>query len=174
MLEKEIKNNIQEVSNFPKAGVAYKDISPILANSTLCTKIIEEFCKKITTQIEVVCGIESRGFLFGMGIAQKLQVPFVMVRKQGKLPGKTIDQSYELEYGKATIEISENAIEEGSNVLIHDDVLATGGTAKALAILLSNIGVNTIEFNFLIEISELKGRDLLLPFSKKIVSLADY
>lgn len=175
MLEAEIKKHIREVGDFPSPGVSYKDISPILANPSLCRKVIEAFSKEFRGKIDAVCGIESRGFLFGFSISKHLGVPFIMARKQGKLPGETFSEAYELEYGKAAIEVSQLAIEKNWRVMIHDDVLATGGTARALAnLLVDKFEVNSLHFSFLIELSLFNGIDKIRPLSTNIISLAKY
>ncbi|XOD68487.1 MAG: adenine phosphoribosyltransferase [Flavobacteriales bacterium AspAUS03] len=174
MFEEDLKKFILDVLDFPKAGVVFKDIGPLLGRAALCRKIINVFCYQAKGKVDAVCGIGNRGFLFGPGIAQGLDVPFVMVRKCGKLPGKTIFQSYQLEYGEATVEISENSIQKGWRMLIHDDILATGGTAEATAQLLTRLQVVPTQFSFLIELNFLKGREKLLVHSRDIVSLITY
>ncbi len=126
----------------------FKDITPILENQILCSGIIDGFVKEINHKPDAIVGIESRGFLFGVLLANKLNVPFVMVRKAGKLPYKTIDQQYGLEYGTATIEMHVDALKKNWNVLIHDDLLATGGTAEAAAQLVKQLGANVSGFAF--------------------------
>ncbi|XCI75373.1 MAG: adenine phosphoribosyltransferase [Flavobacteriales bacterium] len=174
MFEEDMKKFILDVPDFPRAGVVFKDISPLLARAALCRRIINVFCTQAKGKVDAVCGIGNRGFLFGPGIAQGLDVPFVMVRKYGKLPGKTITQSYQLEYDEATVEIVENSIQKGWRMLIHDDVLATGGTAEATAQLLTRLQVVPTQFSFLIELKFLKGCEKLLAYSRDIISLTTY
>jgi len=139
-IQEKINNTIVDVVDFPKKGIIYKDITPLFLNPELSEEIVNKFVEKAKGKIDIVCGIESRGFLYGIQIAQKLNVPFVLVRKAGKLPPPTINQSYDLEYGQATIEVNPNYIQKDARVLIHDDILATGGTAEACAELIEKCG----------------------------------
>jgi adenine phosphoribosyltransferase len=123
---------------------------------------------------DAICAIESRGFFFGMLLANKLNVPFIMVRKKGKLPGEIISESYDLEYGSATIEIQKKAIKKGQKIWIHDDVLATGGTAAAAARLIQKQDAQVLGFTFLMELSFLNGRDYLKSLDVPIESLVLY
>jgi adenine phosphoribosyltransferase len=172
MLEQKIKNNIRDVPDFPKKGILFKDITPVFKNQQLCSEIIEEF-EKLTShkKIDAVIGVESRGFLFGFALANKLNVPFILARKAGKLPYKTISYEYELEYGNAKIEIQLDDIKPGWNVLIHDDLLATGGTAEAIAELIQRQNGNVTGFTFLIELTFLKGENKLKKYNTDILSL---
>lgn len=173
-LNKLIDQNIGRIPDFPKEGILFKDISLIFQNPALCTQIVDEFVRAIPGKVDAVCGIESRGFLFGILIANKLNVPFIMVRKQGKLPPMTVAESYQLEYGQATIEIQPQYISPGMRVLIHDDVLATGGTAAAAGRLIQKCGGVVTQFSFILELDFLKGRDKLDEFSTDIVCLKTY
>lgn len=175
MLQQKIQSIIRDVPNFPKEGVAFKDITPLLANPILCSEIIEEMknCLK-TIQIDAVVGVESRGFLFGMMLASALRVPFVPVRKKGKLPFKTIHQNYQLEYGSATLEIHLDALKKDWKVLVHDDLLATGGTAFATAQLVNQLGANVSAFAFIIELSFLNGKEKLDIFTDKVINIVQY
>jgi adenine phosphoribosyltransferase len=174
-LEEKIKAAIRDVPDFPKPGILFKDITPILQDPQLCREIIDGFIRSFEgKKIDVICGIESRGFIFGMMMANKLDVPFVLVRKVGKLPYKTIKYSYDLEYGSATVEMHVDSIKKGSNVLIHDDLLATGGTAGAAAELVQMQGGNVAGFAFLVELGFLGGAGKLKKYSEKIVSLVSY
>src|SRR5437016_1930374 len=133
-LELNIKKAIRDVADFPKPGIMFKDITPILEDPILCRNIVNGFIERLGEhKVNIILGIESRGFIFGMMLANKLNVPFVLVRKAGKLPYKVIQYAYELEYGKAVVEMHVDSIKKGQNVLIHDDLLATGGTAAAAA-----------------------------------------
>jgi adenine phosphoribosyltransferase len=123
---------------------------------------------------DAIVGIESRGFLFGFLMANKLNIPFVLIRKSGKLPYKTIAHEYALEYGTSKIEIHEGALEKNWNVMIHDDLLATGGTAEAAAQLVKKLGANVLGFNFVVELEFLKGKDKLINHSKNITCLVQY
>lgn len=173
-LQEKINHTIVDVIDFPKEGIVYKDITPLFLDATLSNEIVEVFVEEAKGKIDVVCGIESRGFLYGIQIAQKLNVPFVLVRKAGKLPPPTINESYDLEYGQATIEVNPNYIKEGARVLIHDDVLATGGTAEACAKLIQKCGGKIAQFSFIVDLTFLNGQDKLKPFTEEIISLTQY
>lgn len=175
MPKQRIHAAIRDIKDFPKEGIVFKDITPVLMDSALCDDIANSFERAFADKkIDLVIGVESRGFLFGMLLAQKLQVPFVPVRKAGRLPYKTISYNYDLEYGSATIEIHEDAIKKGNHVLIHDDLLATGGTAMASAELVKKLGGKIAGFAFLVELDFLKGKSRLEKYSKNIVSLIQY
>jgi adenine phosphoribosyltransferase len=175
MIATKIKQTLRDVIDFPKPGIVFKDITPVLKDPILCKEItiaLKEQLKGI--KIDVVAGIESRGFLFGLALAQALNVPFVPIRKAGKLPYKTIQQSYDLEYGSATLEVHEDAFTEGQQVLIHDDLLATGGTVVAASKLVAQLGAQVAAYSFLISLDFLNGKERLNSFSEKIFSLARY
>ena len=175
MIEEKLKASVRDIRDFPKPGIIFKDITPILKDYQLCNEIVDEICERLKhDKIDIVAGIESRGFLFGMMIAQKMKVPFVPIRKQGKLPGDTISETYDLEYGTATIEIHKDAFEAGKNILIHDDLLATGGTTAAAGSLVKKLNGNIVCFSFLIELKFLNGKERILPFSENILTLAEY
>jgi len=174
VLARKIDENIARVTDFPQPGIQYKDITTLFQNPELCAEIVNAFAEFSRGKVDVVCGIESRGFLFGLLIAQKLEVPFVLVRKQGKLPPPTISQSYDLEYGKATIEVQPQYITKGMRALIHDDVLATGGTAEATALLIEKCGGNIAQFSFIADLTFLNGKEKLSKFSSEIQSLVSY
>ena len=141
MIEQQIKSVIRDIPDFPKPGIVFKDITPILKDPGLCIKIVDAFAHQLkNVRIDAVAGIESRGFLFGLTLATKLGVPFVPVRKAGKLPFTIKQKVYDLEYGSATIELHTDAFEPGQYVLIHDDLLATGGTALAASELIQEMG----------------------------------
>ena len=134
MLSQKIKSVIRDIQDFPKDGIVFKDITPILADSTLCLQVVDAFMKQLKgLKIDAVVGVESRGFLFGLMLANALKVPFVPVRKKGKLPYEVVSYKYHLEYGISEVEMHVDAIQKDWNVLIHDDLLATGGTAAASA-----------------------------------------
>jgi len=136
-MEAELKRVIRDFPDYPKPGIVFKDISPILMDMQLYTEVITSFAKRIQDlNIDVIVGVESRGFWFGPAIAQQLNIPFVPIRKKGKLPGDTFSKTYDLEYGSATIEVQKDRLKKNARVLVHDDLLATGGTAKASAELL--------------------------------------
>ena len=141
MIEEKIKSVIRDVPNFPKEGIIFKDISTIMMNPTLSAEILDHLVELYKDKgLTKIAGIESRGFLFGYPLAIRLGLPFVLIRKKGKLPYEKLSYSYDLEYGSATIEIHTDAIVEGDRVLIHDDLLATGGSASAAAELIQQCG----------------------------------
>lgn len=158
-LEERLKTIIRDVPDFPKKGIMFKDITPILSNVEVM-KDITNFLSIIyqKQEIDAVIGIESRGFIFGPIIAQTLGVPFVPIRKSGKLPYDKVSQTYGLEYGEDELEIHIDAIKKGDKVLIHDDLLATGGTADAAAKLIKKLDGIITGYTFLIELQFLNGR----------------
>ncbi|MCW3103011.1 MAG: adenine phosphoribosyltransferase [Bacteroidetes bacterium] len=175
MLEEKIKSVIRDVPDFPKPGILFKDITPILHDQKLCRAIVDEFAQRLSGQkIDAIVGIESRGFLFGFALATKMNVPFILVRKAGKLPYKKISHEYTLEYGSAKVEMHEEEIQPGWNVLIHDDLLATGGTAEAAARLIQMQGGKVAGFAFLVELGFLNGKDKLGQYSANSISLVNY
>lgn len=173
-LSQRIDENIARVADFPKEGIQYKDITSLFQNPELCNEMVNAFADFSRGKVDAVCGIESRGFLFGLLIAQKLGVPFVLIRKQGKLPPETVSESYDLEYGSATIEVQTCYINKGQRFLIHDDVLATGGTAEATARLIQKCGGVATQFSFIADLSFLNGMEKLTPITKEIQSLVTY
>jgi len=175
MIENKIKSVIQSIPDFPKAGIDYKDIMPIFEDANLCTEITLALCdqlKKINP--EVIVGIESRGFLFGMLIANKLGIPFVPIRKKGKLPGKTFAVSYDLEYGSAAIEVQASASLANKRVVIHDDLLATGGTVDAVGKLMHQMNAEVVAFAFLINLNLIDYQAKLKPYSDNFITLVNY
>ncbi|NUM51510.1 MAG: adenine phosphoribosyltransferase [Flavobacteriales bacterium] len=174
-LENKIKTVIRDVQDFPKQGIVFKDITPILKDPSLCKEIIHAFEDQILQlKPDAIMAIESRGFLFGMMMALHFNIPFIPVRKKGKLPYKTISYSYHLEYGSATVEIHEDAIAKGSKVLIHDDLLATGGTAIAAAELVKMQEGEVAGFSFVVALDFLNGANRLKKYSNNIFSLVHY
>ncbi len=170
-----IDKTVRTISDFPIPGIQFKDITPIFQNPNLCNQITESFAELVKPMnADVIVGIESRGFLFGFMLANRLDLPFVLVRKAGKLPYKTIKQEYELEYGTSIIEIHEDAIPAGARVIIHDDLLATGGTAHACAKLIKKMDAEVAAFTFLVELDELFGRERLFDHTEHIFSLKHY
>ncbi len=175
MIETSIKNSIRDIPDFPKPGIIFKDITPILKDQKLCTAIIDAFVAELKDlEFDAIAGIESRGFLFGLMLANRLNVPFIPIRKAGKLPFKTIQQSYDLEYGSAILEIHEDAFEPGTRVLIHDDLLATGGTVEATSLLIEKMKGVISGFSFLISLDFLGGEERLKNFSENFYTLANY
>lgn len=154
-----IENYIRDIQGFPKEGILFKDITPLLINPEARTNCLRILVNSLENQkIDKVVGAESRGFFFGMLLAQELNAGFVPVRKPKKLPFDTISASYELEYGTDSLEMHIDAIKKGDRVLIHDDVLATGGTAKAVCELVEKLGGEIVQCNFLMELTFLNGR----------------
>jgi len=175
MIESKIKQAVRDVADFPKPGIVFKDITPILKNASLCKEITEALVIQLSgVEIDVVAGIESRGFLFGMSLAQALHVPFVPIRKAGKLPAKTIQQACDLEYGSAVLELHEDALLAGQRVLIHDDLLATGGTVVAASRLIETLNAQVAAYSFIISLDFLNGKDKLEKFGCRSFSLAAY
>jgi adenine phosphoribosyltransferase len=155
-----LKKYIRDIQDFPKEGIVFKDITPLLIDAKARKECLEILVSSLKDKkIDKVIGVESRGFFFGMLLAQELNVGFVPVRKPNKLPFDTISASYELEYGSDTLEIHSDAIQKGDRVLIHDDVLATGGTAKAVCELVEQLGGVIVQCNFLMELTFLNGRE---------------
>jgi len=158
----ELKKAIRDVPDFPKEGILFKDITPLLQDGVLFKQAIDAIGKRFADKtIDVVVGVEARGFIFASALAYKLGTGVVIVRKPGKLPYKTYQATYELEYGTDSLEIHQDAIKPGQNVLIVDDLLATGGTVKATAELIKQFDANIIGVVFLIELAFLNGREKL-------------
>jgi len=174
-LQQQLKSTIRDIPDFPKKGILFRDVTPILKNPKLCRNIVEDIYNKFSKKkINAIVGVESRGFLFGMMLAQRFDVPFIIVRKAGKLPYQTISYEYNLEYGSAKIETHIDDIQAGWNVIIHDDLLATGGTAAATAQLVRMQKATVAGFAFIIELNFLNGKKNIQKFSKNIVSLVKY
>lgn len=166
---------IRIVPDFPKPGISFKDITPIFFDPQLVRACARALAAPFRDQrIDKILGIESRGFLLGPLIAQELDCGFVLVRKKGKLPGQTHEVSYDLEYGSATIEAHHDALHAGDRILIHDDLLATGGTAEAAARLGTHNGAQLCGFLFLVELESLGGRHRLEAFGQPVLSLISY
>ncbi|MCD6279533.1 adenine phosphoribosyltransferase [Candidatus Micrarchaeota archaeon] len=172
-LEDNIKKHIRSIPNFPKPGIDFKDITPLLREGRLMKKVADYFSDIYSgKEIDAVMAAEARGFIFGSVLAFDLNVGFVPLRKPGKLPYKTIKQEFNLEYGKDAFEIHEDAIRQGEKILIVDDVIATGGTAEAAARLVEKLGGDVVGFAFLIELSKLNGRDKIKQY--RVESLVKY
>ena len=168
-------SQIDVVPNFPKEGINFYDIQSLLGKPDIWHNVIDDLVARvIESEAEIVVGIESRGFLTGVPVAQSLNLPFGMVRKKGKLPGKVIAQEYELEYGTDTIEIQESLIKPGAKIAIMDDLLATGGTMKATGDLIRKIGGEVVLATCIIELHELGGRAKLdFPFQSLVQAPLD-
>jgi adenine phosphoribosyltransferase len=174
-LEQRLKYAIRDVPDFPKPGILFRDITPVLEDPKLCHAVVDGFVDALQgKQIDAIAGVESRGFLFGLPISMRLGVPFITVRKKGKLPYRTVSYSYDLEYGSAAIEMHQDVLHPGMNVLVHDDLLATGGTAAATAELIHMQGARVAGFAFLIELSFLGGVERLKPYGSDTTRLATY
>jgi adenine phosphoribosyltransferase len=174
-IETLLKSVIRDVPDFPKKGIVFKDIAPIFQSPTASKQVLAALVEQAkTVNPTAVVGIDSRGFLLGNSIAMELGVPFVMARKKGKLPYDKISKSYELEYGFSEIEMHKDSFETGARVLIHDDLLATGGTGACVGELVANLGAKVVGFSFIIKLSFLKGEGLLKKHSNNILSLIEY
>jgi adenine phosphoribosyltransferase len=175
-LVEKVKATIRSVQDYPKPGITFKDITPVLADPVLVTEIIQYFVEILKPKnIEAVVGIEARGFILGSILAHELNCGFVPIRKAGKLPYKTVNQSYALEYGTAEIEMHVDALKPGCRVLVHDDLLATGGTAAAAGKLVQRIGGELVGFSFLINLGFLPGaQNLVDEFGVKPYYLLKY
>lgn len=174
-LNDRIRNSIRDVHDFPKTGIVFKDITPVLLDAQLCSDIISSLVSEYKNAgVDAIAGVESRGFFFGFPLALALNVPFIPVRKQGKLPYKTVAHSYQLEYGSAVVEMHSDVVQKNMRVLIHDDLLATGGTAGAAAELVQKQGGEVAVFSFLVELDFLKGREKLMGYKGAIQSLVNY
>ncbi|WP_268541305.1 adenine phosphoribosyltransferase [Candidatus Nitrosotenuis cloacae] len=168
-----LKNIITEYPNFPKKGILFRDISPILKNPSALSHVVDEFAKKYhANDVDVFAGIESRGFPLACALALRYNKGMIMIRKQGKLPGSTVKRSYSIEYGKAVMEIQKNAVSKDQRVVICDDLLATGGTAKAAAELVERLGGKVAGFAVIVELTELGGIKKIEKF--KCESLVKY
>lgn len=175
-LANSIKAIVRDVKDFPKPGIVFKDITPVLAEPVIRREIVLAIANNFRSQsIDAVVGIEARGFILGSLIAQELHLPFVPVRKSGKLPYRSIREEYALEYGTASMEIHADALGHGDRVLIHDDLLATGGTARAAGALVRRLGAELAGFSFLINLSFLPGqRALIQAFGIEPFSVVTY
>jgi adenine phosphoribosyltransferase len=175
MIEDKLRSAIRDVPDFPKEGIVFKDITPIMMDAELSNEVLDELVSLYKDQeLDGIAGIESRGFLLGYPLAMRLGVPFILIRKKGKLPYKKLSYDYDLEYGSATIELHTDAVESGQRILIHDDLLATGGSAMAAAELIKMAGGEVAGFNFLVSLSFLEGEKKLLAFSNNITNLVAY
>lgn len=168
-----VEKYIRDIVDFPKEGVVFKDITPLLLDPEIMNKTLQALIELLKVQkIDKVVGVEARGFLFGTLLAKELNAGFVPMRKPGKLPYEIIEKGYDLEYGSNSIQVHTDAILPGEKVLLHDDVLATGGTAAAACHLIEQLGGEVVACNFLMELSFLKGREKLRDY--KIQSLVTY
>ncbi|MBC8126859.1 MAG: adenine phosphoribosyltransferase [Gloeobacteraceae cyanobacterium ES-bin-144] len=160
----QLRSAVRDVVDFPKPGIVFKDITPILADGKLFRESISLLCKTAgDVKIDKVVGIDARGFIFAAAVADRIGAGFVPIRKKGKLPWKTRQTAYSLEYGDSIVELHEDAVKPGENILLVDDLLATGGTAAAAVKLLDELGANLIGISVLIELTFLMGRAKLAP-----------
>ena len=174
-IRKELKETIRDIPDFPKKGIIFKDITTILQDADKFKKSVDMLAGRYKNKkIDKVVSIESRGFIYGAVLAYKLNAGLVPIRKKGKLPYKTYSVSYELEYGTDTLEIHQDSIKQQDNILIVDDLLATGGTASAVIDLVKRLSGNIVELCFLIELSFLKGRKRIEETGQSIFSLIKY
>ena len=170
----DVKSKIRDVKDFPKEGIIFRDITTALKDADTLKVIIDYLCEQFKdTKIDYIAGIESRGFILGMPMAYKLGIGFVPIRKPNKLPAATFSQEYALEYGTDKIEVHQDAFHKGANVLVVDDLLATGGTAEAACKLVKQTGANLVGTAFLIELTALNGKDKLKD-CPKVVSMLQY
>ncbi len=169
-----VKKTIRDIVDFPKKGIIFRDITTAVKDKEALKRIVNFLTEKFKDKdIDYVAAVESRGFIFGSALAYNLNAGFILVRKPGKLPAKTISEEYSLEYGTDKIEIHEDAIEKGKNVLVIDDLLATGGTVNACCKLIEKTGANIVGCAFVIELSDLKGREKL-PKDIEVISMIKY
>lgn len=162
----DIKSSIKTIPNFPKEGIQFRDITSLIANPEAFNETLDALTNIANSyDFDAILGLESRGFIFGAPLANRLDKPFILVRKKGKLPRTTISEKYSLEYGEAEIEVHVEDLKDMKKVLIIDDLLATGGTAKAACNLVEKLGVSVEVLMFVIELPDLNGRDVLKDFS---------
>lgn len=166
----ELKSLIRDVKDFPKEGIIFRDITPILKSEEGLQDAVNKMQDRLQgIEFNKVIGPESRGFLFGVPIAYNMKKGFIPVRKAGKLPAETASMTYDLEYGSATIEIHKDAIQKGDKIVIVDDLLATGGTSNAMVKLIEELGGEVVKMVFLIELSDLPGKDLLKDYDVETI-----
>ena len=173
-LIKKLHETIQNIPDFPEPGIQFKDITPIFLHPKLYEAVIANFVEFSYEKVDAVCGIESRGYLFGIAIAVALGVPFILIRKRGKLPPPFIGEKYNLEYGTAEIEMKTGQVKKGQRILIHDDLLATGGTTEAAAKLVERQGAVVTQFSFLIGLKDLEGEQKLSKFDAEVYKILEY
>src|SRR5574338_426210 len=168
----DLKSQIRNVKDFPKAGIMFRDITTLLKNPEAFNLTVNQLLDfTVDKKIDKVIGIESRGFILGSVLAYKLNRGFVPVRKPGKLPSEKVSISYQLEYGEDKLEIHKDAIQPGEKILVHDDLLATGGTTKAVCKLIEQLGGEVVQVSFIVELTFLRGRDKLINYDvRSIVS----
>jgi len=168
------KSLIRTIPDFPKPGIRFRDITPLLASGTVFRHVINAMADRYAGKVDKIVGIEARGFIFGAAIAHAIQAGFVPVRKPGKLPGELIGHDYELEYGTNRVEIHVDGLVRGERVVVIDDLLATGGTALAALALVDNVGASVVELAFLIELLDLPGRKRLEQKGHRVHTLCGF
>ena len=160
-----VEDYIRSIPDFPQKGIIFRDITSVLQNADGLHLAIDEMQKKLEgLEFDKIAGLESRGFIFGMPIAYNLHKPFILIRKAGKLPCETVSQTYDLEYGQATIEVHKDAIEKGERIVVVDDLIATGGTVEAICRLVEKLGGEVVKVCFIMELAGLKGREKLAKY----------
>ncbi len=170
-----IKSKIRTIPHFPKEGIMFRDITTLLKDPQGFRKVIDEFVQRYTGEnIDVIVGLEARGFILGGAVAHQLGKGFIPIRKAGKLPSETVAHEYELEYGKDKIEIHSDAIKKGDKVLVVDDLLATGGTALAAAALIEKLGGDIVEMAFIVDLPEVGGAKKLVEKGYKMFTLCEF
>ena len=166
----DLASTIRSIPDFPQKGIIFRDITTLLKNPEAMVESIDRIAETLEgIDFDYVIGPESRGFIFGMPVAYKLKKGFIPVRKPGKLPAKTVSKEYSLEYGTATIEMHEDALKKGDKVVIIDDLMATGGTSKAIVELAEEMGAEVVAVRFAIELDALKGREVLKGYDIKSI-----
>ncbi len=171
----DIKSVIRTIPDYPKPGIMFRDVTTLFGNARAFRTTVDQLVQPYAgTRIDKVVGIEARGFILAGAVAHQLSVGFVPVRKKGKLPWRTISQTYDLEYGTDTVEIHEDAVALGENVLLVDDLIATGGTAEAAIRLVERVGAHVVGCSFIIDLPELKGRARLEKLGKRVLSLVEF
>lgn len=162
---KKVEDYIRSIPDFPEKGIIFRDVTSVLQDADGLKLAIDELVKKLDgVEFDVLAGAESRGFIFGMPIAYLLNKPFVLIRKKGKLPCETVEKTYDLEYGTATIEMHKDSIKPGQKVVLIDDLIATGGTMAAAAELVEELGGEVVKILFLLELAGLNGREVLKKY----------
>ena len=169
-----LKDLIRTIPDYPKPGIMFRDVTTLLGNADGLKSAIVQMAQPFEGKVDAVAGIEARGFILGGAIADRMGCGFIPIRKKGKLPWKTIAQTYDLEYGTDTVEIHEDAVLKGESVLLVDDLIATGGTAEAAIKLIEKAGGNVVGCSFIIDLPELKGRNRLEKLGKKVLSLVEF
>lgn len=174
-LQAQLRQAIRDIPDFPKPGIVFKDLTPILKDPALCLQTADYLCAQLKPlEADALVGLDSRGFWFGLLLATRLGIPMIPIRKEGKLPYEVIRQEYALEYGTAKVEMHIDALKPGWKVIVHDDLLATGGTAEAATKLIHAQQAEVCAYAFLVELGFLEGRLRISPFQKNILSLCIY